>query len=393
MTVRFSRTTKVAVLAGAALLTLSACESDTTLRILEDGGAEITIDMVDTMGLLAMSYETCDDVAADFASGADFTNDEMTVTDISEGDVLGCRIAVSSPDSTVDGEVLTETDSTFIFNVSEEYLGLTEEDVQMFQMFAGSTLSVEMPGEIVEASGDATIDGNRATFPLESLPNGILVEGNKTAAGSAAAEDGTTTDGSADDTTTDGSADAAPIADDAAEEPADNAGGLPVAAWIGIIVAILAAIGAIIFFATRKKNDDGVAQYGSSPYGQPGYGQPGYSQPTQQFGQPNQGQSPYRQPQGGGFAQPGQQGQPHYGQMQGGQTGYSTPSQQGQPHYGPTSGQGFAQPAQQGQPTYGQAQSANYSQPAQQGQPTYGQTQQYDQPTTPDQETPEANQS
>ncbi|MEU4193687.1 hypothetical protein AB0E69_17445 [Kribbella sp. NPDC026611] len=136
-------------------------------------------------------------------------------------------------------------------------------------------------------------------------------------------------------------------------------GGFPAWAIALIVVLLLLAIGAVVFFLLRGRKAKAQQGYGPQYPGQ--YpGQPG--QYGQYPGQPGYGQQPYGQP-GPGGQYPGQPGpyggQP--GQYPGqGQPGQQYPGQPGQPQY-----PGQPQPPH-GQP--GQGQWGPQGQPPQQGQ-------------------------
>ena len=143
-------------------------------------------------------------------------------------------------------------------------------------------------------------------------------------------------------------------------------GGFPMWALILIIVLVLLAIGAAVFFILRSRK----AQQGPQGYGQqfPGQypGQPGqYGGQGQYPGQPGYGQQQYGQ-QGPGGQYPGQPGQ--YGGQQGqpGQYGGQPGQYPGQPPQG-------QQPGQPGQPGQQQYPGQPQQQPPQQGPGGWGQ--------------------
>ncbi|MGW1341536.1 LppM family (lipo)protein [Kribbella sp. NPDC002412] len=204
---------------------------------------------------------------------------------------------------------------------------------------------ITMPGKILEHDDGAKIDGRTATYDsIDKLGNVSLTS----EAGSS----------------------------------------FPLWAIILIVVLLLLAIGAAVFFVLRSrkaKAQQGYGQYGQYP-GQPQQGQwgPQYGgQPGQYPGQPGYGQQQgYAPPSGPGgrYGQPGQYGgQPgQYGGQPGqGQPGPGQPGPGGQPGQAPYPGQpgqpqypGQPQP-QQGQP--GQEQWGPQGQPPQQGQGGWGQ--------------------
>ena len=341
MTTKTSRKRVVALgLLAPLALTIAACESDTTVLIGEDGSATLTMEIRDTQGILELGgLTTCEDFGSDFAG----SEDDVIVEDISTGDRLECRISMDSGGSAVDGAILTETDTTYIFEIPEgetEDLFGTDDIELLASMGFGFTFSVDMPGAIIKADG-AQIDGNRATYDDPNfIMTGISVEGNKTADGSTPSPTQDPTEDPTDDPTDDPTEDPTDDpTDDPTEEPTPvetDDGGFPTWAWILIAVVALGSIGGIVFAVTRKKDDgqggpggpggfpggpnQGGPGYGQAPYGQSGagYGQPGgYGQGQQGYGQ--QGQAPYGQG-GGDFGQqqtqqfaPGQQPYGHSG--------------------------------------------------------------------------------
>ncbi|MGO1591260.1 MAG: hypothetical protein ACTHW1_00450 [Ancrocorticia sp.] len=349
------------VLLPAALL-LSACQSANTVEITEDGGMTMTMDMVDTTGMMADSGITCDMMQSEVSGEGDdlIPGGSFDIEDISEGSNLGCRFIMSTPDA-VDGEVLIDNGDSFTLNITADDMDMedfTDEDLEELGGL-DFTFNVTMPGEITDATNGGSISGSTVSYSdYNILSSGISVTGAKSGGGGGGApapapapSQGQTVPDPVAGTPVPG-----PGADgNTTDSQNSDSDGFPIWAWILIGVGAVLLIGLIIFFLTRgkkNKNDGGYPggpgqpPYGQTPYGQPGqpqagYGQPApgqapYGQPTQQFGQPDQsgqGGQPTQQ-----FGQPGQPTQ-QFGQPQPGQQGGQPTQQFGQP-----------QPGQEGQP-------------------------------------------
>lgn len=343
--------TKKGLIAAAVLpgiLLFTACKSDATVSIANDGQVNIVWEMDDTQNQFA-GLMTCADLESEMST------EEFGTVETLSTDRLHCRMTINSgSEETIDGETLIDNGDSFTFIMSGDEassMGM-DPDVMPMEEFI---FTVEMPGDIINATGNPQIDGNRAIYTdINTFMQGIEVTGAKTGNitdPTDPTEDDTTdgtgteeiTDG---DTTTDngdGSGDATEPATvdtedprvsnqdtdseaaDVSDDDSDDDGGLPLIAWIGIGLGVLALIGLGIWAAMRGKNNRNNQNYGGYP-GQPGgySGQPNYpgnynqpapgSYPASQGGQPQYGAQPNQggfgnQPQG----QPGQSSQPNQG--------------------------------------------------------------------------------
>jgi hypothetical protein len=146
-------------------------------------------------------------------------------------------------------------------------------------------------------------------------------------------------------------------------------GGFPMWLIALLVVLVLAAVGAVVFFLLRGRKG-GAQQFPQGQWGQQ-YGQPGpqqyAGQGPGQYGAPGQyGQQQYPQPGQQPGPQPGQQQGPYQGQQ---------PPQQGQPGQWGQPGPGQGQPPQQGGWGQQPPQNPQQGQPGQWGQPGPGQGQ------------------
>ena len=280
------------------LLVLSACRGDIAIQIQEDGSASMVMEMEDTTGMLSGFGYTCDDLFSELGveDPFDAEEEEVIIEDIS-GENLACRMTSTTTEDLVDGETLIDNGDTFTFVAEADPSAAMDDELPPGMEFE-FTMSIQMPGDIVEATNGGVIDGNRATYDVfEALTTGFEVTGYKTGSGSGS-----------------GTADA-PAAD-------SDESGFPLWAWfvIGGGLLILAGIATVLILRGKKnKTED---------YGPLGFN-PGDGQYPGQYGGPQPG--PYGQ--GGPIPQGGQY--PPGGQYpQGGQYG-SHPNPYGSQPYNP----------------------------------------------------------
>ncbi|WP_216388764.1 hypothetical protein [Arcanobacterium phocae] len=258
---------KIATYATIAVLalTLGACHVDAGAGIHEDGTATIAMEFHDQYGLLGQeNISSCDDFAnqviaearkspevAQLPAGAlDEAIEHLDVAEVPSKDGLGCRISFETPESVIDGDKITETDSTYIIDMREDTSDEIPAEAKMLMDIVDARIIVAMPGKIIKADG-ATIDGNRAIYEsLEPIiKNGIYVEGEKA-----------------------GNADFSNLF-----APVGAASVMPLWAWIAIGVAIIAAIALLVFFLVRKKEPEQVTdfpEYGFTPQYDPNVASP-----------------------------------------------------------------------------------------------------------------------
>ncbi len=294
----------LAVLLLPLLAVLASCKSVNTVEITSDGGAIITMDIVDEEGLLKDLGMTCSDLEDAMSSELGFLGDsaDVTFSEITDG----CSLEIVGKD-VVDGQVLIDDGDTYTFVMSSSDLGLTGSDLSTFGDFDFS-FSVVMPGDIVDATEGGTISGNKVTYTsFDAIESGISVPGEKEGSGSGAAK-------------------------------SSSSGAIM---WILIGLGVILVAGGVFFLVTRKggKPDNGAPQYPTYP-GAPGYGAqaPGGQAPFAQapYGAP-EAPPPYAPP-----APPAP-----YGAPEGQQFGAPAPQQFNAPapqQFGAPQGQPFSAP-------------------------------------------------
>lgn len=343
-----TRTKKALAIAAVAptMLVLSACRADMIVQINEDGTGTTIMEFEDTTGELSGFGFTCEDLFDEMGVEDPFDTDaeeDVVIEDIS-GANLACRMTSTSTENLVDGETFIDNGDSFTL-VAEADPTMSMEDLDMppgteFEF----TMTIEMPGQIVEATNGGVVDGNRATYDLfEAMSTGFEVTGMKSGSGTGG---GTTTTGGeepggGDDTGQGGEEPGQGSTDpdtpsNGGEEPGEGSDegsdtgaapgdgdeltdttdatdsddeGFPMWAWFAIGGGAIVIIGLVAWMIARgNKNKNQGGPYG--PGG--GYGGPqgGYGAP-QQDGGPQGGQ--YGGPQGGQYGGPQQGGQPPQG--------------------------------------------------------------------------------
>lgn len=215
------------------VLSLAACESANTLRVNSDGTATMVSDFIDDDGFMKMAgVSDCDDLMSDVDSAT--TDVDVTVEDISSGDNFACRMTMNSAGTAIDEQTLEETDDTFILHLGDEGLeGFSADDLEAMEALGGTmkfSLTVEMPGEIVNATA-GKVKGNKVVFEdLKDLQQAVTIEGKKDASTASAVA--------------------------AATE------GISPVVWVIIAVVAVLAIGGVVFAVTRSKNKKNQVSYG-----------------------------------------------------------------------------------------------------------------------------------
>jgi len=357
-----TRTKKALAIAAVAptLLVLSACRVDTIVEIKEDGSADVVMEIEDTTGDMSGLGFTCDDLFAETGLDDPFDSgtEEVTVEDIS-GDHLACRMTVSSNENVVDGDALIDNGDSFTFRA------VADPTMTMDEMPAGFdfdfSMTIQMPGDIIDATNGAEVNGNRATYhDINVMTQGFEVTGKKSGSGSGSGSQPTPStsagsgnegsgsegsgnegsgnegsgnegsgnegsgnegsgnegsEGSGEDVTAPGDPDS-----DDVEVTADDSG-FPMWAWFAIGGGVLIIIGLVAWMIARGNKKKNQPPYGGGYPPQGGqYGGPGaYGAPQQQYGS---GQYQGGQYQGGHYGQqppqnPGQGGQPPHNPGQG----------------------------------------------------------------------------
>ncbi|MEZ7898241.1 MAG: hypothetical protein QMB98_05445 [Flaviflexus sp.] len=329
-----TRTKKVLAVAtiAPAMIVLSVCRAETIIEIKDDGSASVSMEFEDTEGTLNGMGYTCDQLFEEMGMTETSGTEEYLVEDIS-GANLACRLTVTSDENVVDGSTLIDNGDSFTF-IAEADPTFTMDDMpeEMGQM--DFIMTIQMPGDIVNATNGAEVSGNRASYrDMNVMSQGFEVTGMKTGGSSTTTTDpdedengGTGTGTGTGEDETDGTGISTPPdnetngnnedgtgsnsdtgADSDSDSDSDEDSGFPMWAWFAIGAGVLVLIGLGVWAALRGKNKNN----NQGPYG-PGGG----------YGGPQGGQ--YGGPQGGNYGGPQQGGQPPYnqgGSQQGGQWG------------------------------------------------------------------------
>ena len=277
----------ILALLPAAML-LGACQVDSTLSVSEDETLSMTMVMSDDEGLSNPGV-TCADLEANLGGEFPYAT-EFSIEDLGS-DPLSCRFNATFDDTFYDMAV-TKSGDTFTVNIPEEFWTSFNESAQLEQFGTiNSAFTIQMPGDITEASAGGEINGRSVTWlGYDTLSAGISATG------------GAGTSSAPVETTAPAQATTAPATSD---EDADS--GIP--AWVWIIVAVaVVAIAVVIILLRRGGNKGNTAPNvpgGFTPDGRTPYGAPA---------NPAQGGVPYAQP--NQFQQPGQPPQ-QFGQQPG----------------------------------------------------------------------------
>ncbi|WP_054952674.1 hypothetical protein [Flaviflexus massiliensis] len=338
MKTRTKKALVVAAIAPAALV-LSACRAETIIEIKDDGTASVVMEFEDTEGMLSGMGYTCDQLFEEMDI-SDPENGTYEVEDLS-GANLSCRLTATSDENVVDDSTLIDNGDSYTF-VAEGDPSMSMDELEMpegMDFELDFTLTIQMPGEITEATNGGEIDGNRASYhDFNAMAQGFEVTGMKSGGGESPSTDKDATTEPPDDCS-DGqgegcvepmppnenddekdpsgdnkgdSQDSQDESDDAGDSASDSDdSGFPMWAWFAIGGGVIVIAGIVIWALTRNKNKN---NHGG-PYG-PGGGQYGGPQGGQ-YGGPQGGQ--YGGPQGGQYGGPQQGNQSPYNPNQGGQ--------------------------------------------------------------------------
>ena len=287
----------ILALLPAAML-LGACQVDSTLSVSEDETLSMTMVMSDDEGLSNPGV-TCADLEANLGGEFPYAT-EFSIEDLGS-DPLSCRFNATFDDTFYDMAV-TKSGDTFTVNIPEEFWTSFNESAQLEQFGTiNSAFTIQMPGDITEASAGGEINGRSVTWlGYDTLSAGISATG------------GAGTSSAPVETTAPAQATTAPATSD---EDADS--GIP--AWVWIIVAVaVVAIAVVIILLRRGGNKGNTAPNvpgGFTPGGfTPGGFTPDGRTPYGAPANPAQGGVPYAQP--NQFQQPGQPPQ-QFGQQPG----------------------------------------------------------------------------
>ncbi|AWE43071.1 hypothetical protein DDD63_10360 [Actinobaculum sp. 313] len=234
-------------------LALAGCQGDLGFTISEDGDLTTAFEFVDDEGLIQDGL-TCDDLKGYVESEPQMQLfGTMSVEDAGSAGAFGCRMTFEDS-ALLSSTYVTDNGDTFTFEVSKAEGSMFESAFDLDEVGIGSldfTATVTFPGDVIEASDGATIEGNTVTWhSYDDFLEGISATGYKTAGQKASS-------------------------------------GFPVWGWIVIAVGVLLIVGIVLFAIRRGKNKTGNGpQPGTPAYpgnagvaGQP-YGQPYPGQPT-----------------------------------------------------------------------------------------------------------------
>ena len=346
-----TRTRKALAIAAVApaILILAACRGEIIYKIEEDGSGAMLIEIEDTTGDLTMYGVTCDDVLGEPVTDDLFgiTEDDqadITIEDIS-GEYLACRMSVTTSQSMVDGELLIDNGDTFTF-ITEADPTADFTDEMPPGVDYEFTVTIEMPGPIIEATNGGEVNGNRVTYDLfEAAQNGFEVTANKSDSGTGGGTTGTGGEGPGGGGETgqggeelgegsdeDSDTGAAPVDDDRmhttdAEDSDDE--GFPMWAWFAIgggAIVIISLVSWMIARGKKNKNQPG-------PYGPGGVYGGGYPPQGGQYAGPA---GAYGAPQAGQHNTPGGQSQNPQGRHYGQHPPQPNPNYGGQPPHSPS---------------------------------------------------------
>lgn len=311
MKTRTKKALVVAAIAPAALV-LSACRAETIIEIKDDGTASVVMEFEDTEGMLSGMGYTCDQLFEEMDI-SDPGSGTYELEDISSSN-LACRMTATSDENVVDGSTLIDNGDSYTFVMEGDPSMSMDEMPEGMDFEMEFVMTIQMPGEITEATNGGQIDGNRASYnDLNAMAQGFEVTGMKSGNGGGSSTDNgddITTDPGEDETGTDTGTDngtgSEPIspdgdnegegtsgddtgsqsdsgdADDSASDSDDS--GFPMWAWFAIGGGVIVIAGIVIWALTRNKNKN---NHGG-PYG-PGGGQ--YDGPQGgQYGGPQGGQ-------------------------------------------------------------------------------------------------------
>ena len=169
-----------------AIFTLSGCRSEGQVAVQPSGSINGTVDLsadsaiASTAGIGCAKLEELGNLKL---KGGIFDSDSssFTVEDHSDSNTLRCTLTFDSGESAVGTQLLSETESSYIFSLPRGMLN--DGNLRTLSLLDPQfSLSIAMPGKIISAPG-AEINGNTATFSdTQVLLNGVNVEGEKTLA-------------------------------------------------------------------------------------------------------------------------------------------------------------------------------------------------------------------
>ncbi len=301
-------------------LVLGACQAHTTLSVSEERTLAATLEMSDDEGL-AMQGATCADIDNGLQGSFPYA-EEFTVEDIGDGTHLSCRFNVTF-DSTFQSMAVIDNGDTLTINIPEEFWTSFNDSAEIEQFGTiNSTFVLEFPGDVVDASDGAYIEGNQAIWSsYDSILGGVSATGQASATASTPTPT-TPPPSTASDLPTQTTETATATTD---SDVVESDSGAPLWAWILIGAGVLVGLAAIWLLIANKRRNSGpggapsTGPSGSGPHDAPyaGHTNPGQS------GQPYEGGQPYPGGQSYGAGQPYGGGQPYTPPQQFPQSGES----------------------------------------------------------------------
>lgn len=159
------RTRLAALALTPAVLILSACTLDFNMIVKADGSGTAVVDFQDDSGQLKSLGMTCKDLTESTES-----DDSWKIEDLSKGNTIHCRMSgepsqIANFTDNHDGTITISDNGEGSSSTGGAYLD--QVDV---------TFTFNMPGKVVEASGDNTIDGNKVIYKgSKVLENGFTI--------------------------------------------------------------------------------------------------------------------------------------------------------------------------------------------------------------------------
>ncbi len=258
-------------------LLLGACQATTTLSVSESRALVATLEMSDDEGLAAAGA-TCADIDNELQGSFPYS-EEFTVEDIGDGTRLSCRFNVTF-DSTFQSMAVTDNGDTLTINIPEEFWTSFNDSSEIEQFGTiNSTFILEFPGDVVEASDGATIEGNRAIWSsYDAILGGVSATGAASATGAPSPSPSPTTTSPSPST----ASDLPTLTTDsttATPDTSESDSGAPLWAWILIGAGVVAGIAAVVLLIANKRRNSGsggapMAPGGPNPHDNP-YGGPG----------------------------------------------------------------------------------------------------------------------
>ncbi len=149
------RATLILGLLPALALMLSSCTSIGTMTVDTKGRVSTSVEMVDSSKALDAYNLKCEDLIQYYGEDADVTLDTFK-----KDKTTGCRLTTKN--TKIKGVTVLQEDGQYTLMVEGNRFPTA--NLTSLDKYVDMTLTVTMPGEIIEATGDPKIDGNTATY-------------------------------------------------------------------------------------------------------------------------------------------------------------------------------------------------------------------------------------